>query len=137
MIICDAALCTDCAKCISACPQDALKFPGAIENATASLSSNGSGPTGSRLTGGGWGSSTVREIQEKARTGKHIVRGCGSTRKLPTFDDLVLLSAGLSRMPVDTYREDAVTRTVLGARYAKKPLIGSNYTFGEPFGFFG
>ncbi|MCZ7573457.1 MAG: FMN-binding glutamate synthase family protein [Ardenticatenaceae bacterium] len=26
-------------------------------------------------------------------------------------------------MPVDTYREHAVTRTVLGARYAKKPLV--------------
>ncbi len=57
MIICDAALCTDCAKCIKACPTSALRFPNAIENATASLSAgngNGSGPTGSRLTGGGW-----------------------------------------------------------------------------------
>ncbi|MBM4422288.1 MAG: FMN-binding glutamate synthase family protein [Chloroflexi bacterium] len=123
MILCDAALCTDCAKCIKACPQDALKFAGALDGATAAAGSNGSGPAGSRLTGGGWSSSTVRDIQEKARTGKHLVRGCGTTRKLPTFDDLVLLSAGLSRMPVDTYREDAVTRTVLGARYAKKPLV--------------
>lgn len=124
MVICDAGLCTDCAKCIKACPTDALRFPNAVEAAPAALSgSNGSGPTGARLTGGGWASATVREIQEKARTGKHIVRGCGSTRKLPTFDDLVLLSAGLSRMPVDTYREPAVTRTVLGARFARKPLV--------------
>jgi len=124
MIVCEAGLCTDCAKCIKVCPTHALRFPNAIENATATVSGgNGSGPTGARLTGGGWNSSTVREIQEKARTGKHLVRGCGSTRKLPTFDDLVLLSAGLSRMPVDTYREDAVTRTVLGARFAKKPLV--------------
>ncbi|MCC6187472.1 MAG: FMN-binding glutamate synthase family protein [Anaerolineales bacterium] len=85
--------------------------------------SNGSGPSGARLTGGGWASATVREIQEKARTGKHIVRGCGTTRRLPTLDDLVLLPAGLSRMPVDTYREAAVTRTVLGARFASRPLV--------------
>ena len=124
MIVCDAGLCTDCAKCIKVCPTHALRFPNAVENATATVSGgNGSGPTGARLTGGGWGSSTVHEIQEKARTGKHLVRGCGTTRKLPTFDDLVLLSAGLSRMPVDTYRETAVTRTVLGARFAKKPLV--------------
>jgi glutamate synthase domain-containing protein 2 len=124
MVICDPGLCTDCAKCVKVCPTDALRFPNAVEGATASMaSSNGGGPTGARLTGGGWNSSTVREIQEKARTGKHIVRGCGTTRKLPTFDDLVLLSAGLSRMPVDTYREAAVTRTVLGARFAKKPLV--------------
>ena len=124
MIVCDAGLCTDCAKCIKVCPTNALHFPAAIENATATLSGgNGSGPTGARLTGGGWNSATVHEIQEKARTGKHLVRGCGTTRKLPTFDDLVLLSAGLSRMPVDTYRETAVTRTVLGARFAKKPLV--------------
>jgi methylamine---glutamate N-methyltransferase subunit C len=124
MIICDAGLCTDCAKCLKVCPTDALRFPGAVEAAPSNMAgANGSGPTGTRLTGGGWASSTVREIQEKARTGKHIIRGCGTTRKLPTFDDLVLLSAGLSRMPVDTYREAAVTRTVLGARFASKPLV--------------
>jgi len=124
MVICDSNLCTDCNKCITICPTQALRYPNEVESATTSIAgSNGGGPTGARLTGGGWNSSTVREIQEKARTGKHIVRGCGTTRKLPTFDDLVLLSAGLSRMPVDTYREDAVTRTVLGARFAKKPLV--------------
>jgi glutamate synthase domain-containing protein 2 len=124
MVICDAGTCTDCAKCIKVCPTDALRFPGAVDAAPHLLAgSNGSGPTGARLTGGGWGSATVREIQEKARTGKQIVRGCGTTRRLPTFDDLVLLPAGLSRMPVDTYREPAVSRTVLGARFASRPLV--------------
>ena len=124
MILCETALCTDCAKCIKACPTGALRFPNAVENPGTTVSgNNGAGPTGARLTGGGWSSSTVREIQEKARTGKHLIRGCGTTRKLPTFDDLALLSAGLSRMPVDTYREEAVTRTVLGARHARKPLV--------------
>ena len=120
MIICDPNLCNDCNKCINVCPTKALR----VDTGTATVASgNGGGPTGARLTGGGWNSSTVQEIQDEARSGKHRVRGCGTTRKLPTFDDLVLLSAGLSRMPVDTYREDAVTRTVLGARFAKKPLV--------------
>ena len=120
MIICDPNLCNDCNKCINVCPTKALR----VDTGTATVAGgNGGGPTGARLTGGGWNSSTVQEIQDEARSGKHRVRGCGTTRKLPTFDDLVLLSAGLSRMPVDTYREDAVTRTVLGARFAKKPLV--------------
>ena len=56
MIICDAGLCTDCAKCIKVCPTDALKFPALNDAAaaTTSFGSNGSGPTGARLTGGGW-----------------------------------------------------------------------------------
>lgn len=124
MIICDANLCNDCNKCINVCPTKALRVASAIDNAVATVAGgNGAGPTGARNVGGGWNSSTVQEIQQKARTGKHLVRGCGTTRKLPTFDDLILLSAGLSRMPVDTYREDAVTRTVLGARHARKPLV--------------
>ncbi|MBI5030097.1 MAG: alpha-hydroxy-acid oxidizing protein [Chloroflexi bacterium] len=123
MILCDPNLCNDCQKCINVCPSKALRVANAIDNAVATVGGNGAGSTGTRLTGGGWNSSTVQEIQEKARSGKHRVRGCGTTRKLPTFDDLILLSAGLSRMPVDTYREDAITRTVLGKRFAKNPLV--------------
>lgn len=72
---------------------------------------------------GVWVSQNVAEIKEKARTGKHRIRGCGTPRKFPNFDDLLFLPAQLTRMSVDTYRENCETRTVLGSRYAKKPLV--------------
>ncbi len=34
----------------------------------------------------------------------------------------MLLGASLSRYPLEGYREKCVTRTVLGSRYAKRPL---------------
>ncbi len=66
---------------------------------------------------------TLAEIRIKAETGRHRIRGCGSTRQYPTLEDLLILPAQLSRLSVDTYREDCRTQTVLGARYAKKPLV--------------
>ena len=65
----------------------------------------------------------MAEVKYKAYTGKHRIRGCGSTSRYPNFDDLLILAAQLSRLSVDTYREDCQTRTVLGARFAKKPLV--------------
>ena len=62
----------------------------------------------------------LSEIDYKASTGKHRIRGCGATRPMPTFDDLIILPSQLSRMSIDTYREDCETRVVLGKRYAKK-----------------
>jgi len=70
-----------------------------------------------------WSSETITEIKYKARAGTHRIRGCGTPRKLPHFDDLTFLPSQLTRMSIDTYREDCKTQTVLGARYAKKPLV--------------
>ena len=72
---------------------------------------------------GVWTPATVSEIKYKAQLGKHRIRGCGTPRKLPHFDDLIFLPAQLTRMSIDTYREDCKTQTVLGARFAKKPLV--------------
>jgi methylamine---glutamate N-methyltransferase subunit C len=72
---------------------------------------------------GVWNNETVLEIKHKAEFGKHRIRGCGTPRKFPNFDDLIILPAQLTRMAIDTYREDCKTQTVLGARYAKEPLI--------------
>jgi glutamate synthase domain-containing protein 2 len=72
---------------------------------------------------GVWNPETVAEIKHKAETGKHRIRGCGTPRKFPNFDDLLVLPAQLTRMSIDTYREDCETRTVLGSRYAKRPLV--------------
>jgi methylamine---glutamate N-methyltransferase subunit C len=72
---------------------------------------------------GVWNPEVLAEIKYKAETGKHRIRGCGSTKKYPNFDDLLILPSQLSRLSIDTYREDCKTQTVLGARFAKKPLV--------------
>ncbi len=119
MITCDASLCTDCGICVKRCPKGALTMT-AVK---AAASSNGTGgASGSPLVGGGWSSAVIRDIQTKAQTGKHMIRGCGSTRKLPVFDDLVVLPAGLSRLSIDTYRERCETRTNLWKRSSDNPL---------------
>lgn len=61
-------------------------------------------------------------IQHAAEQGLYEIRGLGAKRSLPTFDDLVLLTASLSRYPLEGYRERCLTKTVLGTRHAKKPV---------------
>jgi len=64
----------------------------------------------------------IREIQRAADEGVYEIRGFGAKRRLPTFDDLVLLGASVSRYPLEGYRERCDTNVVLGARHAKQPL---------------
>lgn len=64
----------------------------------------------------------IKEIEKKAELGRYLVRGYGSDRDLPNFDDLVVLPAQLSRLVIDSYREACQTETVLGSRFAKRPL---------------
>ena len=61
-------------------------------------------------------------IQHAAEHGLYEIRGLGAKRRLPTFDDLVFLTASLSRYPLEGYRERCLTKTVLGTRHAKKPI---------------
>jgi glutamate synthase domain-containing protein 2 len=72
---------------------------------------------------GVWTPDTIAEIKDKAESGKHRIRGCGTPRRFPRFDDLLFLPSQLTRMSIDTYREACETRTVLGKRYAKNPLV--------------
>ncbi len=60
---------------------------------------------------------TIQEIQRAAETGIYDIRGGGTKRKLPHFDDL-----SVSRYPLEGYREKCGTDVVLGNRFAKKPL---------------
>ena len=66
--------------------------------------------------------SVIGQIHEMADAGRYEIRGWGAKRRLPTFDDLVFLSASLSRYPLEGYRERCSTTTVLGTRYASKPM---------------
>lgn len=65
---------------------------------------------------------TLSEIRRASLTGIYDIRGGGSKRRLPNFDDLVLLGASMSRYPLEGYREKCGTEVTLGARFAKKPI---------------
>jgi methylamine---glutamate N-methyltransferase subunit C len=65
---------------------------------------------------------SIAEIQRAAATGIYDIRGGGTKRKLPHFDDLLFLGASVSRYPLEGYREKCGTDVIIGARYAKKPL---------------
>lgn len=64
----------------------------------------------------------IEDIQVKAQLGRYRIRGFGAYRPLPSFDDLVFVTAGLSRVPLEGYRERCSTETVIGGRFASRPL---------------
>src|SRR6187551_10817 len=70
----------------------------------------------------GYDRRVIDYIQRASATGLYEIRGLGAKRRLPHFDDLTFLGASLSRYPLEGYREKCATRTVLGTRYAQKPL---------------
>src|SRR5216684_704226 len=65
---------------------------------------------------------TLAEIRRAAATGIYDIRGGGTKRKVPNFDDLLFLGASMSRYPLEGYREKCETNVVLGTRFAKKPI---------------
>ena len=66
----------------------------------------------------------IEDIQTKAETGLYRIRGYGTLRerRWATFDDLTFLPCSLTRIPLEGYREKCSTTTVLGKRYAPKPI---------------
>jgi len=66
----------------------------------------------------------IEDIQAKAELGRYRIRGFGTLRPRiwSTFDDLTFVPSGLTRIPLEGYREQCSTKTVLGTRFAKKPI---------------
>ncbi len=66
----------------------------------------------------------MEDIHAKADLGRYRFRGFGTLRPrpLPSFDDLTLIPCSLTRIPLEGYRERCNTRTVLGTRYARRPV---------------
>src|ERR1700757_4482307 len=66
----------------------------------------------------------IEDIQIKADLGRYRIRGFGALRRRTwaTFDDLTFIPGTLTRIPLEGYREKCATKTVLGTRYAKRPL---------------
>jgi len=61
-------------------------------------------------------------IHQAAERGVYDIRGLGAKRHVPTFDDLVFLTASASRYPLEGYREKCTTKTLLGTRSATNPI---------------
>ncbi len=127
--------CKNCYSCYSNCPHDVYEVindePMAVhqENCVGCKICEQMCPTNAIYVTplpsegrGIWSNQTILEIQRKTQTGEYKVRGCGAVRRIPTFDDLSILPAQVSRPPIDSYREPCKTEVVLGARFAENPI---------------
>ncbi len=88
-------------------------------------SSNPSGPPiGILHPSGTFTPAVIEDIQVKAELGRYRIRGFGTLRPRiwSTFDDLTFIPCGLTRIPLEGYRESCSTKTVLGTRFAEKPI---------------
>ena len=70
----------------------------------------------------GYDRKVIDYVHHASATGLYEIRGLGAKRHVPHFDDLVFLGASMSRYPLEGYREKCVTKTVLGTRFATKPI---------------
>jgi glutamate synthase domain-containing protein 2 len=75
-------------------------------------------------TSGVFAPGVIADIQAKAESGLYSIRGFGTLRerRWATFDDLTFLPCSLTRIPLEGYREKCSTKTILGTRFAKKPI---------------
>ena len=64
----------------------------------------------------------INDIHMKAELGRYRMRGFSMFKKLPHWDELIFLPGTLTRFVIEGYREKCDTKTVLGSRFAKKPL---------------
>ncbi len=65
----------------------------------------------------------IDDIHAKAELGRYRIRGFSTFQKVTHFDDLTFLSTGLTRFPLEGYKERCNTQTVIGARSAENPLV--------------
>ena len=74
--------------------------------------------------GSHWSPEIIDDIQVKADLGRYRIRGFGilRNRPIPSLDDLTFLPCTLTRIPLEGYREKCNTATVIGTRFANKPI---------------
>ena len=65
----------------------------------------------------------IDDIHAKADLGRYRIRGFSTFQKVTHFDDLTFLSTGLTRFPLEGYKERCNTQTAIGARFAENPLV--------------
>ncbi|MBM4241727.1 MAG: 4Fe-4S dicluster domain-containing protein [Euryarchaeota archaeon] len=122
-------LCVFCGTCEIVCPTDAIEIIddhaeidktrcimcGSCFAACPVLIPSGAGSI--------WDPRTIADIRYTSKAGRYVLRGFGTERRLPNFDDIIILPAQASIPPVDKYREPCNTKVVLGTRYAEEPLV--------------
>ena len=122
-------LCVFCGTCEIVCPTDAIEIVdnhaeidksrcimcGSCFAACPVLLPSGAGSI--------WDPRTIADIRYTSKAGKYVLRGFGTERRLPSFDDIIILPAQASIAPVDKYRESCNTGVTLGTRYAENPLV--------------
>src|SRR3954469_9002689 len=64
----------------------------------------------------------INDIHMKAELGRYRMRGFSIFKPIPHWDELMFMPGTLTRFVIEGYREKCETKTVLGARFAKKPL---------------
>ncbi len=69
-----------------------------------------------------WTPDVIEDIHAKADLGRYRLSSFSTFQRVPHFDDLVFLSTGLTRFPLEGYKEKCNTKTVIGARHAREPL---------------
>jgi glutamate synthase domain-containing protein 2 len=70
-----------------------------------------------------WSPEIMEDVHIKAELGRYRIRGFSTLRKFVSFDELTFIPCTLSRVPLEGYREKCSTETVLGTRFAKKPIV--------------
>ena len=122
-------LCVFCGTCEIVCPTDAHKDSGdhaEIDKTKCIMCGSCLAacpvliPTGA---GSIWDPRTIADIRYTSKAGKYVLRGFGTERRLPNFDDIIILPAQASIPPFDKYREPCNTSVVLGDRFAEEPLV--------------
>ena len=64
----------------------------------------------------------INDIHMKAELGRYRMRGFSMFKPIPHWDQLMFMPGTLTRFVIEGYREKCVTKTVIGGRFAKKPL---------------
>ncbi len=70
-----------------------------------------------------WSPWVLEDIHAKAELGRYRIRGFSTFQKVTHFDDLTFLSTGLTRFPLEGYKERCNTQTVIGGMRAENPLV--------------
>ena len=103
IMFCDEKACVNCQRCVSFCPEGALK----IRKSNNQLRENDN-----------WTESTIKEIFKQSNSGGVLLSSMGAPKKIPIYWDRILINASQVTNPsIDPLREPMETKVFLG----KKP----------------
>src|SRR5664279_5743314 len=64
----------------------------------------------------------IDDIHVKSELGRYRMRGFSMFKKIPHWDELMFMPGTLTRFVIEGYREKCTTETILGSRFAAKPI---------------